>query len=190
MGLALVGVSGAEAEPAWSTGDVPAEHTVRGFHGMTLLLEQAAPTAAILTDVLGFSEVGREGTLLRLKAEAAMGGIVDIRAAGGTPPGRMGRGSVHHVAFRARDDAEQAEMAGKLLRDHGQHSTEQKDRNYFRSIYFREPGGILFEIATDAPGFAVDEPLEKLGQGLKLPSFLERRRGELEAVLPALDTAR
>lgn len=188
MSLALVGVTGAEAEPAWSTGDIPTEHAVRGFHGVTLLLEEASPTAAILSDVLGFSDVGREGAYVRLKAQAARGGIVDIHEAAAVPHGRMGRGSVHHIAFRARDDAEQTEMARKLAENHGQHSTEQMDRNYFRSIYFREPGGILFEIATDAPGFAVDEPLAELGRGLKLPKFLEPRRAELEAVLPVLDT--
>ena len=101
----------------------------------------------------------------------------------------MGRGSVHHIAFRAPDDAAQAAMAKKLVADHKMHPTEQKDRNYFRSIYFREPNGILFEIATDRPGFAVDEPAEQLGQSLKLPQFLEPRRAELEAKLPPLGEA-
>jgi glyoxalase family protein len=101
----------------------------------------------------------------------------------------MGRGSVHHVAFRAADDAEQAEMARKLVETHGLHPTGQKDRQYFRSIYFREPGGILFEIATDEPGFTVDEPLATLGASLKLPRFLEPRRKDLEAILPALEVA-
>jgi glyoxalase family protein len=146
-----------------------------------------APTGAILTDVFGFAEVVREGSVIRFKAgDTAVGGIVDIRAAGGFLPGRMGGGSVHHIAFRAADDAAQAEMVTKLARDHRLPTTEQKDRNYFRSVYFREPGGILFEIATDEPGFAVDEPAASLGQALKLPRFLERRRPEIEAVLPAV----
>jgi glyoxalase family protein len=96
---------------------------------------------------------------------------------------------VHHIAFRARDDAEQAEMARKLVESHGVRTTEQRDRYYFRSIYFREPGGVLFEIATDEPGFAVDEPVAVLGTTLKLPPFLEPRRKEIEAVLPVLDVA-
>jgi glyoxalase family protein len=96
---------------------------------------------------------------------------------------------VHHIAFRAADDAQQAEMAEKLTRTHGQRPTEQKDRNYFRSIYFREPGGVVFEIATDIPGFAVDEPVETLGRELKLPSFLEPHRKEIEGVLPVLAEA-
>ena len=115
-----------------------------------------------------------------------MGAHVDLRAVGDFPRGRMGRGSVHHIAFRAADDAAQAAMARKLVAEHRMHPTEQKDRNYFRSIYFREPNGILFEIATDQPGFAVDEPVSELGRSLKLPRFLEPRRAELEAKLPPL----
>jgi glyoxalase family protein len=187
MQLALVAVRGAEDEPAWSDGEVPVEHAIRGLHGVGLLLEDAAPTGAILTDVLGFAETAREGSVVRFRAgDAAVGGTVDIRAAGGFLPGRMGGGSVHHVAFRAADDATQAEMARKLARDHRLPTTEQKDRNYFRSVYFREPGGILFEIATDEPGFAVDEPAASLGQTLKLPPSLEGNRREIEAVLPAV----
>lgn len=186
MSLALVGVAGAETEPGWSGGDVPAAHAIRGFHGVTLMLEKAQPTGAILTDVFGFRETGREGTLIRYVSDAALGGVVDIREAGGFLPAREGRGSVHHVAFRAKDDAEQAAMVAKLVAAHGQHVTAQKDRNYFRSVYFREPGGVLFEIATDVPGFAVDEPLATLGRDLKLPAFLEPRREQIEAVLPKL----
>jgi glyoxalase family protein len=187
MRLALVGVRGAEAEPAWSAGDVPAEHAIRGFQGVTLLLKEAAPTGAILTDVLGFSEIARDETLVRFRAgKTAPGGIVDIRAAGDFLRGRQGAGSVHHIAFRAAGDAEQAGMVKKLADGHGLRTTEQKDRNYFRSVYFREPGGVLFEIATDDPGFAVDEPADHLGESLKLPRFLEPRRGEIEAVLPAV----
>jgi glyoxalase family protein len=189
MNLALVGTLDAEYEPGWTGGDVPPEHAIRGFHGVTLLLDEAAATGAILTDVLGFREVGREASRVRFKAGEVAGGVIDIREAKGFLAGRMGRGSVHHVAFRAKDDAEQAEMARKLVANHGQHPTEQKDRQYFRSIYFREPGGILFEIATDEPGFTVDEPLPTLGQALKLPRFLEPRRKELEAILPTLEEA-
>jgi glyoxalase family protein len=187
MGLALVGVSGAEAEPAWSSGDVPAEHAVRGFHGVTLMLDAAAPTGAILTDVLGFVEAGREGSIVRYRTNAGIGGVVDIREVGGFLAGRMGRGTVHHVAFRAADDAEQAAMVRKLADNRLADVTDQKDRQYFRSVYFFEPGGVLFEIATDSPGFAVDEPVARLGTTLRLPPFLEARREELEAVLPPLE---
>jgi glyoxalase family protein len=100
-------------------------------------------------------------------------------------PGALGGGSVHHVAFRAADDAAQAEMA-RRLGGHGLRATEQMDRSYFRSIYFREPGGVLFEIATDEPGFTADEAVDSLGRDLKLPPFLEGRRRAIEAALPAL----
>lgn len=187
MSLALVGVPGLENDPGWSSGDVPAEHAIRGFQGVTLLLDNADRTGAILTDVFGFQEAAREGSVIRFKVPGlTIGGVVDIYEAKGFLPGRQGAGSVHHIAFRAKDDAEQAEMARKLIEAHGQHPTEQKDRNYFRSIYFREPGGVLFEIATDDPGFAVDEPVATLGQDLKLPKFLEAHRKDIEGVLPPL----
>ncbi|MBY0561982.1 ring-cleaving dioxygenase [Hyphomicrobium sp.] len=190
MSLSLVGVPGAEAEPAWQGGDVPAEHALRGFHGVSLLLEDATRTGAILTDVFGFTETDSEGPIKRFVANGTVaGGIVEIREAKGFLPGHMGRGSVHHVAFRAANDEVQAEMRKKLVENHGIRPTEQRDRDYFRSIYFREPGGILFEIATDEPGFAVDEPLASLGQSLKLPRFLEGRRKEIEAVLEPLEQA-
>jgi glyoxalase family protein len=154
---------------------------------VTLMLEKAAPTEAILTDVLGFGAAGREGSLRRYRASDGAGGVVDINEVGGFLAGRMGRGGVHHVAFRAADDAEQARMSRKLAENHRLQPTEQKDRQYFRSIYFLEPGGVLFEIATDAPGFAVDEPQATLGSALKLPPFLEPRRREIEAALPPLE---
>lgn len=184
--LALAAVPGAETEPAWHSG-LPADVAIRGFHSVSLLLERAAPTGAILTDVLGFTEAGREGTVVRYRAgDTAIGGILDIREAGGFLPARMGGGSVHHVAFRAADDADQAAMVRRLAENHRLATTEQRDRNYFRSVYFREPGGVLFEIATDEPGFAVDEPQAELGHALKLPAFLEGSRARIEQVLPSL----
>jgi glyoxalase family protein len=189
MSLALVGVAGAESETAWESSGIPVEHAIRGFHGVTLMVNDDAPTAAVLREVLGFRSAGEDGSLARFRATEAVGGVVDIRAAKGFLPGRQGRGSVHHIAFRAPDDATQAAMAQKLVKDLGLHPTQQLDRKYFRSVYFREPGGILFEIATDAPGFAVDEPVETLGHDLKLPLFLEPRRKQIEALLPELNTA-
>ncbi len=186
MRLALVGVPGAEAEPAWSVADIPADYAIRGFHGVSLLVKDAAPTGAILTDVLGYAEAAREGAYVRFTSNAAMGGVVDLRVAGDFLKGRAGGGSVHHVAFRAADDAAEMEMVRKLAENHAIHTTEQKDRNYFRSVYFREPNGVLFEIATDIPGFAVDEPADTLGQSLKLPAGLESKRDEIERVLPVL----
>jgi glyoxalase family protein len=185
--LALIGVVGAEAELAQGVGDVPAEFAIRGFHSVTLLVDDARPTGAILSDVFGFAEAGREDATVRYRAEGvAEGGIVDLRVVAGFPRGNLGVGTVHHIAFRAADDAAQAAMVRKLIENHGLRPTSQKNRDYFRSVYFREPNGVLFEIATDVPGFAVDEPATSLGQQLKLPAFLEPRRAELESILPEL----
>src|SRR6202043_2021360 len=104
------------------------------------------------------------------------GSVVDIREATGVPRHHQGLGSVHHIAFRVGADSQQAQMSEKLTRDHARHPTEQKDRNYFRSTYFREPGAVLIEAATQTPGFAGDEPVEAFGRELKLPKFLEPRR--------------
>jgi glyoxalase family protein len=187
MRLALVAVPGVESEAAWPDGGVPVEHAIRGFHGVSLLVADAAPTAAIMSDVFGFREVDREETLIRYRAEGtALGSVIDLRVAGGFLPARQGAGSVHHVAFRAADDAEQAEMVRRLAEHHGIRTTEQRDRNYFRSVYFREPGRVLFEIATDVPGFSVDEPVASLGEALELPAGLESQRARIEALLPAL----
>ena len=186
--LALTGVKGVEAKPGWSAGGIPEEHAIRGFHSVSLLLAEAGPTAAVLTDVFGFVADGREGATQRYQAPGVdLGGVVDLRTAGEFLSARQGAGSVHHIAFRAADDAAQAAMVRKLIQDHHLRTTEQKDRNYFRSVYFREPGRVLFEIATDPPGFAVDELPDLLGQALKLPPFLEGRRAAIEAALPKLE---
>lgn len=186
--LALVGVHGAEAEPAFAGADVPQEHALRGFHGVSLLERDATPTAAILSDVLGFTPVAFEASVTRFQAgDTACGGIIDIHVDRTAAEGRLGPGSIHHVAFRAADDGQQAEMARKLAGAHALTVTQQLNRNYFRSIYFTEPGGVRFEIATDEPGFAVDEPASDLGRNLKLPPWLEARRPSIEAALPSID---
>jgi len=186
--LALTGVKGVEAKPGWSAGGIPEEHAIRGFHSVSLLLAESGPTAAILTDVFGFVADGREGPTQRFLALGVdLGGIVDLRTGGEFLSARQGAGSVHHIAFRAADDPAQAAMVRKLIQDHHLRTTEQKDRTYFRSVYFREPGRVLFEIATDPPGFAVDELPDSLGEALKLPPFLEGRRAAIETSLPKLD---
>lgn len=185
--LALVGTRSIGATPGYDGGGVPAEHAIRGLHGVSLLLEEAGPTAAILTGVFGYEEVGAQDTTRRFRLPGALlGGVVDIRAVGGFLMPRPGRGSVHHVAFRAVDDAAQAAMAAQLVDEHKLEPTPQKDRRYFRSVYVREPGHLLFEIATDGPGFAVDEAPEHLGETLQIPPFLDARREEIAAGLPDL----
>jgi glyoxalase family protein len=167
---------------------VPPEHGVVGVHGVNLLLGAAEPTGAILEGVLGYRTTGQEGSLTRYRLDGGdLGSVVEIHAAGGFLSGRSGAGSVHHVAFRAAGDAEQKEAVARLRADHGIEPTGQKDRAYFRSVYFREPGGVLLEIATDEPGFTVDEDVASLGTALKLPPFLEPRRSEIAAVLPGLE---
>ena len=121
--------------PGWSNKDILSEHAIRGLQGVTLLLDSAQKTAAILTDVFGFREVAREGSVIRFVAACdAKGSLVDIYEAAGVLRGHQGRGSAHHIAFRAADGAQQAQMTEKLIDSHGRHPTEQKDRTYFRSI--------------------------------------------------------
>jgi glyoxalase family protein len=189
MRLALVAVKGADAVAGWSNGDVPAEHAVRGFHGVTLMVGAGAPTANVLTGAFGFKAAASEGHLERFIAGGAggsrLGATVDLRTAEGFLGGRQGGGSVHHVAFRAADDVAQATMVERV-KAQDLRPTDQIDRCYFRSVYFREPGGVLFEIATDDPGFTRDEPKEALGSAVKLPPWYESRRAEIVAALPPL----
>ncbi len=186
MRLALVAVKGADAMAGWSNGDVPAEHAIRGFHGVTLMVGAGERTAAVLTGALGFKAAAREGNVRRFLAGGDdIGTVVDVRTAEGFLAGRQGAGSVHHVAFRAADDSAQSDMV-KEIKAQDLHPTDQINRCYFRSVYFREPGGVLFEIATDDPGFTLDEPKEALGSTVKLPPWYEPRRAEIVAALPPL----
>lgn len=184
MTLELVARDGGVA-PAKAEGGVPLEHAIRGFAGVTLWSTRPDTTGAVLS-VLGYEEGPREGDVTRWSTKVpGLATVIDVKDASAGPRSMSGAGTVHHVAYRAASDADQAAMA-EALSLRGLHPTEQRDRNYFRSIYFREPGGTLFEIATDDPGFAVDEPAESLGRSLKLPQWLEPRRSEIEAQLPAL----
>jgi len=185
MNLELVAAKGTRVLPAWSDG-VPAEHAIRGFFGVTLLVADVESTARVLTQAVGFTLHGQEGNRHRFVASGGpLGTAVDVRVEPGSAVGRQGAGSVHHVAFRASDDAAEMEMAA-AVRALALQPTDQIDRHYFRSVYFREPGGVLLEIATDGPGFTVDEPKATLGSSLKLPAWYEPRRVEIEAALPAL----
>lgn len=165
---------------------VPAEHAIRGFHGVTIWSDGAAGgTESVLRDVLGFRDGGEEGGRRRLRGTAPLGGVVDIRRTDGFWRGMGGVGTVHHVAFRAPSELAQ-EDARRAVEGAGLQVTPVVDRQYFKSAYFREPGGVLFEIATDAPGFLRDEAEAQLGTSLKLPPWLEAHRREIEASLPAL----
>jgi glyoxalase family protein len=169
----------------WTEGPVPAEHALRGFHSVTLWLDEVERTAALLTGPMGYTLVGQEGSRTRLAgASGDIGLYVDLLHRPGQPRGRFGVGSIHHVAFRTIDDGEQLEYQA-ALRAAGFDVTPVRDRQYFHSIYFRAPGGVLFEVATDAPGFLYDETADALGSALRLPPWLEPRRAEIEAYLPA-----
>ncbi|MGY6567574.1 MAG: VOC family protein [Salinarimonas sp.] len=187
MAFAIIGVAGAGEEPAWTIPGIEAAQALRGFESVTLGVRDPEATAAILRDVLGFRHAeARAGHIGLAGNDSPMTAVEIVETAYGTRP-RLGAGSVHHVAFRAADDAAQAAMAQILRARFGITATEQRDRNYFRSIYFREPGGVLFEIATDGPGFAVDEDPAHLGESLMLPPGLEARRESIAAMLPTLE---
>lgn len=159
---------------------------ISGFHGVTLSESGYEATAALLSTTFGYRLTGSEGNRFRYETPGdALGRAVDLLCQPDARRGSMGVGTVHHVAFRAETDERQREWRVELSKAH-LNVTPILDRNYFHSIYFREPGGVLFEIATDPPGFAIDEPAETLGQSLRLPSWLERKRQAIEAILPKL----
>jgi glyoxalase family protein len=167
------------------TSDVPAEHGIRGFFGVTLCEAGFEMTAAVLMK-MGFMQSGEEANRYRFSAQGdALGNHIDIRVQPQLTYGQMGAGSVHHIAFRAPDDAAQR-LWREELKALPLDVTPVLDRTYFHSIYFREPGGVLFEIATDPPGFALDESIESLGEALKLPPWLEPKRNLIEKALPPI----
>jgi glyoxalase family protein len=191
--LELVVAGGAPAGEPWEGSSVPAEFAIRGFHDVTVTSAQPSATAALLEQVLGFRRVGEQvenGSGSVAVFETGSGGPgTQVRVA--SPDGEFGRvgiGGVHHVAFRTPDDEQQLEWRERLERA-GLGVTPVIDRFYFHSIYFREPGGTLFEIATDGPGFTADEPEIELGRHLALPPFLEPRRSEIEAGLRPIEVS-
>ncbi len=190
LSIELVASSEMETATPWTDGPVPEGLAPRGFHAPTLPVFTGDRTVELFREVFGWSQAGEEGDRLRFRAPEAegVGTLVDLQVRDRHPSGRMGKGAVHHIAFRARDAEEQKSWQA-ALREQGLQVTGVKDRQYFQSIYFRDPewtSGILFEIATEGPGFLTDESEEALGQELKLPPWLEERREELERALPRL----
>lgn len=168
----------------WEDGPIPEAYALRGFHGVTLWLDEVEPTARLLTEQMGYEFVEQDGSRSRYQgASDNIGLYVDILHRPNMPAARFGSGSIHHIAFRTVDDEEQLEYRASLLAA-GHQVTTVQDRQYFHSIYFRSPGGVLFEVATDAPGFLIDESFEKLGESLRLPRWYESRRAEIERGLP------
>jgi len=188
--LELVESKEIEARTGWTQGPIPREHVIRGFHGVTLLEEVLERTESVLVDTLGFRQVGEQENRFRYEAgKGAAGTIVDVVSRPKAARGFVSVGTVHHVAFRALDNEHQKELRQEILKA-DLNVTPVIDRNYFHSIYFREHGGVLFEVATDQPGFTIDEPPEQLGTRLALPPWLENSRVEIEKNLPRVSLPR
>lgn len=186
MALEIVGVNQpTDLQPSrWS--NVPTEHALSGFFGVTLALRKLEASASVL-QTMGFQLLGVEENRHRfVTAGDAPGRIVDLVADPQGSMAQLGAGSVHHIAFRVTDDADQLAWSEHLT-SAGLHPTPVRDRVYFHSIYFREPGGVLFELATDPPGFTADESAQSMGESLKLPPWIEDHRSLLEKVLPPVE---
>jgi glyoxalase family protein len=183
----IVSDSPARVEP-WPDSPILPEHALHGFHSVSAALEGYEKTARLLTDSFGYRLVEQSGNRFRFVSpdDSAPGGIVDLLCMPDGRPGNVAAGSVHHIAFRTRNDAEQLQWREHLV-EVGYNVTPVIDRIYFHSIYFREPGGILFEIATEPPGFTLDEKLEELGTHLRLPPWMEAARSQIERVLPLIE---
>jgi catechol 2,3-dioxygenase-like lactoylglutathione lyase family enzyme len=180
-------VTGFDRRKPWEEGPVPPEKAIRGFYGVTLSEEGYERTAWLLNDKFGFKQSKQENNRFRYEARASEpGGIVDVICSPDAPRGFVSVGTVHHVAWRTQDDEQQKKWRQELI-DVGLDVTPIIDRKYFHSIYFLEPGGVLFEIATDPPGFTVDQPSTELGTRLVLPNWLEPMRKKLELALPPLN---
>ena len=188
--LALVETGDTREFAPWEKSPVSAHLQIQGLHGVRLLEADGARTGAFLTDVLGFALVGEENGWHRYALEeGGSGRLLELQERPDLRRGTWGRGSVHHVAWRVPDETAQREVQQRVA-EAGLRPTPVIDRFWFRSVYFREPGGALFEIATDGPGFAVDEDPSALGERLVLPPWLEPQRDRIESVLPALEPAR
>jgi glyoxalase family protein len=186
-GLALELItSNSDDRPGWADGPVPSEYAIRGFHAPALYVADLVPSAGVLVEVMGFRLLKEEEGRARFATgEGRPGEIVDLVARPDLQAVQA-VGTVHHIAWRTPSDAEELAWQAELPR-HGLHVTDVRDRQYFHSIYYREPGHILYEIATDVPGFTVDEQPAKLGTSLKLPPFLEQFRPRIEASLPPIE---
>ena len=184
--VALVepGAAPARTFTPWDGSTVPKERQVRGLYGAQVWERDAQSTEQFATDVLGFERLGEDRGIVRYGFREAAG-VLDVREAPEGRRGAWGVGCVHHLAWRVDDDEHQLEMRSRVEAS-GHRPTPVIDRFWFKSVYFKEPGGVLFEIATDGPGFAVDEDAAHLGETLVLPPWLEPARPRIEEVLPAL----
>lgn len=188
--IELVSLAAAEGRAGWGGAPgIPREHALRGFRGATLWVEQGDPTEQVLVDTLGFRPVREDGNTRRYAVgDDVRGAVIDVRSVGGFVRGTSGAGTVHHIAWSVEDDAAELAVRERVAQS-GLQPTPVIDRNYFHSVYFREPGGVLYELATNPPGFAIDEPVERLGEQLMLPPQYEPNRAEIQASLPRLHLA-
>jgi glyoxalase family protein len=184
LNVALVERPSGRPFTPWAGSPIPAELQIRGLHGAQIWERDAGPTERFLTAVLGFQPLGTENGWTRYGFHGAPG-VVDLRAAPEARRGAWGVGSVHHLAWRVDDEVHQAEMRARVQAV-GAEPTPVIDRFWFKSVYFKEPGGVLFELATDGPGFAVDEAAHALGESLVLPPWLETQRTQIQSILPVL----
>ena len=186
LALTLIVPAKADKRKAWETSEVGPAVATSGFHSVTLTLRSITGTARVLTDIFDYILANQDGNRYRYMTNAVEeASIVDILEKPEAPRAINAGGTIHHVAFRVKDEEVLMQFREKVLA-HGLNITPKIDRNYFFSLYFREPGGVLFELATDNPGFAVDEPIHELGMNLKLPPQYESRRADIEKVLPRL----
>lgn len=177
-----------DSRTGWETKEVKRGVALKGFHSTSLMLRTVTETANVLTQVLDYKFVAKEGNRHRYQSETVTNAaIIDLIEAPGESPAINAGGTIHHIAFRVKDEETLMKYREKVIK-HGLHITPKVDRNYFFSLYFREPGGVLFEIATDNPGFSVDESVSELGTNLKLPAQYEASRSQIEKVLPSLQT--
>ena len=186
MRIELVAETSQANLASWADGPVDPRFALQGFHSATLWQNKIEPTANVLVNQMGYTLAGQEGSRYRFTSGPnGYAGSIDIIHRPGGSPAAFGAGSIHHIAFRVPNDPIELEYQ-IALRAAGLNVSEVRDRNYFHSIYYREPGGVLFEIATNNPGFAVDEPFEALGEALKLPENYEVHRAEIESALVPL----
>ncbi|MEX6690000.1 ring-cleaving dioxygenase [Danxiaibacter flavus] len=186
LSISLVAPQKEDARAPWQTAEVKADMATKGFHSTTLSLRKIDATASVLTDIFGYHLLAQEGNRYRFTTDAVeTAGIIDLLELPDGKSGYNAAGTNHHVAFRVANETIQMNFHEKVL-SKGLQITPKIDRDYFFSLYFREPGGVLFEIATDNPGFTVDEPLAELGNNLKLPKQYEPMRAEIEKALPVL----
>ena len=185
--LELIGTESTTSIEPWRDSSVPAEHSLRGFHSVSSALEGYEQTAKLLTETFGYRFVEQSENRFRFVAPGnpGAGKMMDLLCTPENHPGRVAAGTVHHIAFRCANDEEQTAWRRRLI-ELGYNVSPVMDRTYFHSIYFREPGGVLFEIATDPPGFTLDEEPDSLGKSLRVPPWLESNRAEIERILPPI----